>query len=68
MKLNEPFLDIIAIGAINYDCIFFCDRVRRISDTASAADVGEVPDHLGFDVALFECAGRYLLDAHERHD
>ena len=48
MKLNEPFLDIIAIGAINYDCIFFCDRVRRISDTASAADVGEVEEKFSY--------------------
>ncbi len=48
MKLNEPFLDIIAIGAINYDCIFFCDRVHRISETASGADVGEVEEKFSY--------------------
>ena len=37
MELREPFLDIIAIGAVNYDCIFFCDKVRRIADAASTA-------------------------------
>ena len=48
MKLKEPFLDIIAIGAINYDCIFFCDKVHRIADPASSAEVGEVEEKFNY--------------------
>ena len=48
MELREPFLDIIAIGAVNYDCIFFCDKVRRIADAASTAEVGEVEERFNY--------------------
>ncbi len=40
-QASEPFLDIIAIGAINYDCIFFCDKVYRIGDTGEHGQVQE---------------------------
>ena len=39
------FLDIIAIGAINYDCIFFCDKVHRINEPAA---YGEVQEKFGY--------------------
>ena len=48
MNLKEPFLDIIAIGAINYDCIFFCDKVHRITSASSGEEVGEVEEKFSY--------------------
>ena len=48
MILKEPFLDIIAIGAINYDCIFFCDKVHRITGASSGEEVGEVEEKFSY--------------------
>ena len=48
MNLKEPFLDIIAIGAINYDCIFFCDKVHRIASASSGEEVGEVEEKFSY--------------------